>query len=83
MFAHLWLGSGSALDRVPPLRDAFCRFFLEVGPPRVVLTHLEDFGRSAEDFWGVTKAEGARERLRQLDSQVQVEIARMGDCVQL
>jgi len=83
VFAHIWLGAGSALEPEPPLRPAFCRFVLALGAPRVVLTHLEEYGRGAKDFWGEGQAEGVRRSLRDLDDRVQVEIARMGDCVRL
>jgi len=83
VFAHLWLGAGSAMNPAPPLRPAFCRFVLALGAPRVVLTHLEEFGRGAEDFWEEGQAEGVRHCLHELDDRVQVEIARMGDRVSL
>jgi hypothetical protein len=51
LFAHLWLGRGSALLEPPPLLDAFCRFCADLHPAKIVLTHMEEWGRDANDFW--------------------------------
>jgi L-ascorbate metabolism protein UlaG (beta-lactamase superfamily) len=83
LFAHLWLGRGSAQTADPPLRETFCRFCLELCSRRVMLTHLEEFGRRAADFWGEDQAEGVRRCLRELDHRVVVEKAKMGDRVLL
>ncbi len=83
LVAHVWLGRGSAQDEEPPLRHAFCRFCLDLHPRRVVLAHLEEFGRQAEDFWEEDKAEGVLQCLRELDHRVVVEKAKTGDCVLL
>lgn len=56
-FAHLWLGRGSALMDEPPLLDAFRRFFLDLNPRRIVLTHLNEFGRDASDYWDESHAQ--------------------------
>jgi L-ascorbate metabolism protein UlaG (beta-lactamase superfamily) len=51
MFAHLWLGRGCALLDAPPLLDAFRQFFVALQPRCIILTHLEEFGRDADDYW--------------------------------
>jgi len=51
LFAHLWLGRGSALLDTPPLLNDFCHFYLEFKPKRIVLAHLEEFGRDENDYW--------------------------------
>ncbi len=51
LFAHLWLGKSAALQNHPPLLDDFCRFCLALHPRRVILTHLEEWGRDVPDFW--------------------------------
>jgi len=51
VIAHFWLGRGCALQEDPPLLDAFCRFYLAFDVPRIVVTHLEEFGRDAKDYW--------------------------------
>ena len=57
LFAHLWLGRGCALMDEPPLLDAFCQFCLDLQPRRIILTHLNEFGRDADDFWDEEHAE--------------------------
>ena len=51
LFAHLWLGQGCALMEEPPLTDAFCKFCLDLKPRKITLTHLNEFGRDANDYW--------------------------------
>ncbi len=51
LFAHLWLGHGCALNEKPPLLERFCSFCLDLQPKRVVLTHLNEFGRRGDDYW--------------------------------
>jgi len=50
-FAHVWYGSGNALQNEPPSLDAFCCFCGHLQPGHIVLTHLQDFGRNANDYW--------------------------------
>ncbi len=51
LIAHVWLGKGAALESPPPLLEAFCRFCVDLKPGRLVLTHLEDWGRQVENLW--------------------------------
>ena len=51
LFAHVWLGRGSALQNEPLLLDAFCKFCVDLQPKRIIPTHLYEFGRDANDFW--------------------------------
>lgn len=51
LFAHVWLGRGCALQNKPYLLDAFCKFCVDLKPAHIVLTHLQDFGRDANDYW--------------------------------
>lgn len=56
LFAHLWLGRGCAMLDVPPLLDSFCRFFADLQPRQIVLTHLMEFGRKRDDYWETSHA---------------------------
>ncbi len=57
LFAHLWLGRAAALHSPPPLLEHFCRFCLALKPRRIILTHLEEWGRQAADFWSLEHAD--------------------------
>jgi L-ascorbate metabolism protein UlaG (beta-lactamase superfamily) len=57
LFAHLWLGRGCAMLDAPPLLDPFCRFFADLKPRRIILTHFMEFGRTMEDYWDVEHAQ--------------------------
>jgi hypothetical protein len=57
LFAHIWLGCGCAMLDAPPLLDSFCRFFADLGPRCIILTHLMEFGRTMDDYWDVEHAQ--------------------------
>jgi L-ascorbate metabolism protein UlaG (beta-lactamase superfamily) len=83
LFAHVWLGRGCALMDEPPLLDEFCRFCTELQPKQVLLTHLEEFGREADDFWDERHAGKVMARFRQLAPQMPVAAVYMGQSVNL
>jgi L-ascorbate metabolism protein UlaG (beta-lactamase superfamily) len=83
LFAHLWLGRGSALMDKPTLLDTFCRFLLDLSPRRLILTHLNELGRDAGDFWDETHVELVRSRLREVSANIQATHALMGESVLL
>ncbi len=83
LFAHLWLGRGSALVEPPPLLDAFCKFCVETGAKRVVITHLEEFGRDANDLWDAGHAQEVLSRLHETALGLFVTSAYMGESIEL
>jgi hypothetical protein len=83
LFAHVWLGRGCARQTKPALLDPFCRFLLDLQPCRIVLTHLQEFARSPQDYWDVSHARLACSRLHEMRPEVDAEFALMGDCVLL
>jgi L-ascorbate metabolism protein UlaG (beta-lactamase superfamily) len=62
LFAHLWLGHGTALMENVAMSETFCRFFADLKPKRIFITHLEEFGRDANDFFD----EGHAQRVKQI-----------------
>jgi len=83
VFAHLWLGRAGALTEPPPLLREFCQFFLDLQPKRIVLTHLEEFGRDADDFWNISHARHVFAWYQQHTSDIQLGLARLGNCVRI
>jgi len=83
LFAHLWLGRGCALMEDPPLRDAFCHFCHELKSRHIILTHLDEFGRDAADFWDETHAQKVCSQLQAFASGVSVIPAYLGESVLL
>jgi hypothetical protein len=79
VFAHLWLGRGSALDESPPLLDAFCRFHLDSGARQIILTHLRELGRDANDYWDDGHVDLVRIKLQELSADVPVSHLLMGE----
>jgi L-ascorbate metabolism protein UlaG (beta-lactamase superfamily) len=49
-FMHLWLGHKKALTEGNGLLQDFCSFAAGLQPRRMAITHLEEFGRDADDF---------------------------------
>jgi L-ascorbate metabolism protein UlaG (beta-lactamase superfamily) len=83
LFAHLWLGRGSAL-RVRPLQlKAFCSFYLDLKPKRIIVTHLEEFGRAADEYWDDFHAQKITAYLHKAQPLVDVQIGRMGERISL
>jgi L-ascorbate metabolism protein UlaG (beta-lactamase superfamily) len=79
LFAHLWLGRGAALDAKPPLLEAFCSFCLDLQPKRIIVTHLEEFGREADDYWDEMHLKKITACLQKAKPLLDVSAARMGD----
>ncbi len=76
--AHLWLGKGCALELNPPLLEAFCQFFTNLTPRQIVITHLEELGRKADDFWTEAHYIQAYRRIKELSPSIQVSSAFCG-----
>jgi hypothetical protein len=83
LFAHLWLGRGSALRDEPPLLEAFCRFFLGLAPHRLILTHLNEYGRDANDYWDESHARCVSSKFKQIDPGISVIPAFPGENILL
>jgi hypothetical protein len=78
-FAHLWLGRGSALMDEPPLLDAFCRFFLDLKPSRLLLTHLTEFGRDADEYWDESHVQRVSLKFKKINPCISVLPVYMGE----
>lgn len=61
LFAHLWLGHGSALRDPKGLLEPFCKFCSDLLPKKVLITHLEEFGRKADDFFDESHVQKVKE----------------------
>lgn len=83
IFAHLWLGRRSALVEPPPLLDAFCTFFTSLKTKRIVITHLEELGRNALDYWDDLHYQRVKSRMQQMAPNIEVTAAYMGEKVDL
>jgi len=83
VFAHLWLGKACALLEEPPFLDDFCTFFTHFSPKRIIVTHLNEFGRDETELWDETHFGKVRHRLAVIAPRVKVEIAIMGSRVTL
>ncbi|HSB00474.1 MAG TPA: MBL fold metallo-hydrolase [Anaerolineales bacterium] len=83
LFTHLWFGRGCALLEDPPLMDAFCQFCLDLKPRRIVLTHLNEFGRNADDLWDESHARKISLRLQRMSPETSVMPTQMGESVLL
>jgi hypothetical protein len=83
LFAHLWLGRGCALMEEPPLIDAFCKFCLDLKPRRITLTHLNEFGRDANDLWDDGHAQLVCSKFREMFVDLPVAHLVMGNSILL
>lgn len=83
LFAHLWLGRGCALLDEPPLLEAFCRFYSDLNPRRVVITHLHEFGRDAPEYWADRHVQQVCRSWQKIAPDLPVAPAYMGERVYL
>lgn len=83
IFAHLWLGRRSALMTLPPFLDHFCRFYIDLKPKRIVITHMEDFGRDVIDFWDNWHYRLVFAGFQKIASHIQISSAMIGESVVL
>ena len=83
VFAHLWLGRGCALMTTPPLLNEFSRFFVAMQPKKIVITHLEEFGRSVEDFWTRGHAKLASRSITELGTLIDVMVPHLGEAIMI
>jgi L-ascorbate metabolism protein UlaG (beta-lactamase superfamily) len=83
VFAHVWLGGHAARSPEPPQLDAFCRFCSDLRPRRLVLAHLREFGREADEYWDSEHVQMITARLREIAPQMEIIPAYMGDRVEL
>lgn len=79
LFAHLWLGRGSAAEPHPPLLEEFCDFIMACRPRRVVLAHLYSFQHGITDMWTEAHAQMVRERLASCAPEIEVLFPAIGE----
>jgi hypothetical protein len=82
-FIHLWLGRGRALLPEPPLLETFCRFCRNLNSRRIILAHLNEYGREAGELWDESHVQLIQSWLKENDADIIVETAIMGQCVEL
>jgi L-ascorbate metabolism protein UlaG (beta-lactamase superfamily) len=83
LFAHLWLGQGCSLMKDPPFLEAFCQFCISLHSRRIIVTHLEEFGRGAEDYWDLGHYVRTALRIRSLAPKIPVSSAILGESISL
>ena len=83
LFAHVWLGRGAALDIAPAHLNDFCRFCLDLHARRVILTHLQEFGRALDDYWDEEHVGLVSSKIKELNPGLSVVSARLGESVWL
>ena len=82
-FAHLWLGKAAAMEQNPPFLDAFCRFFVDLNPEHLVVTHLYEFGRDENDLWTDSHFQRIKNNFHKMTSEIQIKSSIMGDHIDL
>ena len=83
LFAHVWLGRGCALQHKPPFLDAFCQFCIGLQPRHIVLTHLQDFGRDANDYWDNEHSQMVNSFISEQYPAIKISSALIGDRIDL
>lgn len=79
LIAHVWLGRKGALKDPPPLLDQFCNYFKRFKSSKIVLTHLDEWGRAESDLWTSDHAKMITNQIEQGSDQATVITAVTGD----
>jgi hypothetical protein len=59
--------------------EDFCRFCIDLQPRRVIVTHLEELGRDAEDYWDEEHFQKVSKHCRETAPDIHMLSARMGE----
>ncbi len=78
VFAHLWLGKAEALMSAPSLLKDFCQFFNTFDTGRIIISHLYEYGRDADNFWTMQHFRMVKKQLRQFSNRHTISPALMG-----
>lgn len=78
VFAHLWLGKAQACTDRPSQLENFCQFFAGLEAERIVISHLHEYGRDADDFWDERHYMMAEDCIQNLNEKLKVIPAFMG-----
>jgi L-ascorbate metabolism protein UlaG (beta-lactamase superfamily) len=83
LFAHLWLGRGAALVDPPQLIEAFCQFCADLEPERIILTHIEELGRDADDYWDSWHVNNILSQFQQKFPKIPIVPTHLGEGVRI
>jgi L-ascorbate metabolism protein UlaG (beta-lactamase superfamily) len=83
VFAHLWLGKAGAQVDPPPMLEEFCAFFGAFNAGRLVITHLNEYGRDVTELWDETHYRSVVQCLKRDPDCPQLEMGRAGDRINL
>ena len=79
VFAHLWLGKAQACADRPSQLENFSQFFAGLGANRIVISHLNEFGRDADDFWNDRHYEMVAKCIKEFDAKLKISPVLMGE----
>jgi hypothetical protein len=82
-FMHLWLGRGSALSEEPPLLEAFGRFCGNLNSRRIIVSHLNEYGREISELWDEDHIRLIHTWMEENKADIIIEPAMMGQCLEL
>ena len=83
LISHVWLGRPVALIDPPPLLEQFCNYQLAFDTKRIVLTHLDEWGRHEADLWTTQHADMVIHNLHKIAPSISVTYALTGQFVPL
>jgi hypothetical protein len=83
VFAHLWLGKAGAQIDPPPMLDEFCAFYGAFNAGRLVITHLNEFGRDVTELWDETHYRSVVQGFMKNAARPQIEMGLAGDKIDL
>jgi len=67
----------------PQYMEAFCKFCADLQPGRVILTHIEELGRAADDYWDGAHVAKIVSHFQKEYAEILIQPMRMGEQVAL
>ncbi|MCJ7694998.1 MAG: MBL fold metallo-hydrolase [Anaerolineaceae bacterium] len=83
VMAHCWLGKDSALEPKKEFIGAFCKLFGSFNSKKIVISHLQEYGRSPDNFWTLEHFRMLKRGFIEMDPKPQVVKALLGDKILL
>jgi len=79
VMAHCWLGKDSALEPKKEFISAFCKFFGSFNSKKIVVSHLQEYGRSPDNYWTLEHFKLLKRRFKEISPKAKVVRALMGE----
>lgn len=82
LFAHVWFSDDNTKDYSDTLLQQ-AEFIVRTAPKKVVFAHLDDFERTLQQRWSRNHAKELKQKVNELNSDIEVIIPNVGDRIDI